>query len=305
MESNAEFSPDMENETASSEEAAISSTVDEDTSSSLDGGKVRQLIETINRETKCQGIRMWLGVLLTFLLISIFKWYYYSWPSLDFPLLIALVFGPLLVAFLLARPFKRLKAAIEALSQYDDVKAVGPALEYSQYILPRSTKRALRTALTRLLFRVKASDAHLISEKQQRQMLQLLANFLFRSSQMGYRPRWLNSLEDRIMSKTQKANAPLCEAILTALGQVGDESTLATVRFIAEMDARTPDQERVRRAAQACLPPLEERVDRARPGQTLLRPADMEGTENLLRAVQPGASIDTSQLLRSVNEPEA
>jgi hypothetical protein len=312
MKSNAEFSPNNVTDTTVDSGVNTSTDRSEEPNGGLilsrDTENVRELVNAINLEIKRQTLRVWIGVgvacFLTptiLLVLTETPAFYMIGNEVRF-----CCFIPIFLACLLALPSRRLKAATAALTQCDSIEAIGPILEYTEHILPPATTRALEILRTRLLFRVKASDAHLFSARHQKALRLLLISFLMGTRRETDRTKsnWFTKLDDYLMTKRQEVNPLRYEAVLKALEQVGDDKALPLVRKIAELDARAPDQEQMKSLAQDCLPALEDRLDRERPGNTLLRPAGMEGVENLLRAVQPGASIDTSQLLRSVNDQE-
>jgi hypothetical protein len=272
-----------------------------------EGENVHELVKAINQEIKRQTLRVWIGVgvacFLTptiLLVLTETPAFYMIGNEVRF-----CCFIPIFLACLLALPSRRLKASLIVLTQCESIEAIGPVLEYTEHILPPATTRALETLRTRLLFRVKASDAHLFSARHQKALRLLLTSFLMGTRRETDRTKsnWFTKLDDYLMTKRQEVDPLRYEAVLKALEQVGDDKALPLVRKIAELDARAPDQERMKSLAQDCLPALEDRLDRERPGNTLLRPAGMKGAENLLRPIQTDALADTL-LLRSVNDQE-
>ena len=91
-------------------------------------------------------------------------------------------------------------------------------------------------------------------------------------------------------------------ATLHVLGKFADANALPTVRRLANMDAHTGEQQRLRASALACLPILEARVIHLQTSGTLLRAsAPSNAPDMLLRAATSEPQIDTEQLLRAVS----
>ncbi len=91
---------------------------------------------------------------------------------------------------------------------------------------------------------------------------------------------------------------PLKIAILKAYQQIGDASALITVEKLLER--RLTEQEDVYRAAEECLPYLQQNVGRVTEIQTLLRASSpAEKQEELLRPLQAEKPEEESLLLRA------
>jgi hypothetical protein len=86
-------------------------------------------------------------------------------------------------------------------------------------------------------------------------------------------------------------------AILRAFEQIGDTRC---VPYVEEL-ARFADQKRVRDAAEACLPYLQELAENERSSQTLLRAASASGTtpDTLLRPAHALTETEPGHLLRA------
>lgn len=171
------------------------------------------------------------------------------------------------------------KRAAIALTGFDDVQGVGALLTALEISDP-AVQSAVRGTLTRLLPRLRASDAGLLDEASRRVLRTLLA------SRPNHKP-WLRDVN-------------LVISTLHGLEQVGDESFLMPVERLAKGDG-IGSAPPVRLAAERCLPYLKQRVENERLRSNLLRAAPGQGTSDpnaLLRAVQPGGHTDPNELLR-------
>jgi hypothetical protein len=91
-------------------------------------------------------------------------------------------------------------------------------------------------------------------------------------------------------------------SILKALGKIGDASSLPIVRQLAEGKSVTDSGKAIRQAARECLPLLEERVEKLKRGETLLRPATNDNSDPLLRPAHSSQEEDSELLLRPPGE---
>lgn len=95
---------------------------------------------------------------------------------------------------------------------------------------------------------------------------------------------------------------------LRLLQEIGDERELELVRFLAEIEPRTPIGSEIKRAAEACLPFVAERAQRNAEARTLLRPAEA-GTDTArmthLRPAVAGDIISPAELLRAGQDDDA
>ncbi|HZO87572.1 MAG TPA: hypothetical protein VFB38_04475 [Chthonomonadaceae bacterium] len=162
------------------------------------------------------------------------------------------------------------------LARLDDVQGIGrlaAALEW-----PDGEIRAIvMHALTRLLPRLKASDAALLSAEQRA--------CLYRMLKMSY----------------ARAQADFILAVLKALEQVGDAAAVPYVARLANSVPHSARQRRVREAAIECLPYLQDRAQQSQMRQTLLRASNVSGTapEVLLRPAAGKAGDVPEQMLRA------
>jgi HEAT repeat protein len=105
--------------------------------------------------------------------------------------------------------------------------------------------------------------------------------------------------EDRelLVKALSTKNEELLLALLKAFEQIGDERAVPHVERLT-LYGRT---EKIRSAAEECLPYLRVKAEEARQAKTLLRPAGISETvasETLLRPAQGVAPIEEAQLLR-------
>ncbi|MCW3053348.1 MAG: hypothetical protein JWN14_2518 [Chthonomonadales bacterium] len=177
---------------------------------------------------------------------------------------------PIALLFESAMPSSKQQAAALAITQFDDVRAVGPLVEALEF--PDTSLRPMfRKTLIRLLPRMKASDAALLS------------------------PAHRSALNRVLRGK----DADLMLAILKSWEQVGDADAIADVQDLAERGGEGTRLPKVVEAARECLPLLRQSAERQQIGAQLLRPADVNLTPSdvLLRPTLPSAS-PSDQLLR-------
>jgi hypothetical protein len=164
---------------------------------------------------------------------------------------------------------------MQRLADYDDVAGVGALAETLEWPDPRVQDMAA-SALKRLLPRLRASDAHLLTRGQRACLYRRLT-----MSQVG-------------------RDGTLILAILAALQQVGDEAAIPHVRRLADGKVLSPTQRKVQAAAQECLPYLETHASQQRASQTLLRASAQEHTPagDLLRPAESANATVPQELLR-------
>jgi hypothetical protein len=164
------------------------------------------------------------------------------------------------------------KEAALAISRFDDIRAVGPLAEALR-MKDRPIRKTSAQALIRLLPRLQASDAFLISPAQRSCLNRALRG----------------------------RNKELMLAILKAWEQVGDSTAISDVQNLAEGRGAGGRHPEIVRAAQECLPALRQSAGRVQIGSQLLRPSDGNMTPSgvLLRPAQPHTASDPpNQLLR-------
>ncbi|HZP82120.1 MAG TPA: hypothetical protein VFB21_10805 [Chthonomonadaceae bacterium] len=186
-----------------------------------------------------------------------------AWPYLVSATLILLVTLALTLLGFSGQPSEAL--------HYNDVRLVGPLAEALKWPDPHIQSIAA-TALTRLLPRLRASDAGLLNASQ--------------------RVGLCHALEG--------AKPDLILAILRAFEQVGDGSAAPFVERLARGKGAAAREKRIQEAAQECLPYLQLLAAQERASQTLLRPAGIPDVppESLLRPAASTPETDPQQLLR-------
>lgn len=171
-------------------------------------------------------------------------------------------------------PSRLQRQVTRVLLHFDSVEAVGPLIDALEF----DASPFLKTALTRLLPRLKASDAHLLDVERRKR---LYVKLQFESS---------------------FTDAEFLIAIMRALEQVGDAAALPYVESWANRYVTSANGVRVRAAARHCLPFLQERAAQEHVSAHLLRPSASPAatSESLLRPAE--ASEDTpDQLLRAAS----
>jgi hypothetical protein len=184
--------------------------------------------------------------------------------------------GYLILNHMVASPQQR--RAAQRLAQLQDKRLVGYLVDFCTWP-DEPVRRAAKRALTRMLPGLQPADAGLLSPAQQG----VLRGFLHR--------------------RYTDTETGLQVAILKAYEQIGDERSLSAVRGLANINPRTRERERVKEAANACLPFLQQRRERQHSSQTLLRPTTATSSEPprqiLLRPVTDQSTANPDELLRA------
>ncbi len=172
------------------------------------------------------------------------------------------------------------RKGIQALATFNDIRAV-PFLVTALGYKDQNLQVTAANALCGLLPRLQASDAALLKLEHYALLNRALRNDL---------------------ELKRHGAARLRIAILQALQQVGDASSLALVEEMAEGKGKAAGQPEVRQAAETCLSYLRLRAENQRQTQTLLRASDssMTPVEMLLRPAseQPACALHADELLR-------
>ena len=169
------------------------------------------------------------------------------------------------------RGIRTQKRAAGALAQLDTIQAIGPLAEALR-IDDSRIRRLAETALSPLLIRLQSSDSGILNSAQR------------------------DSLNKSLTSR----NMEYVLALLKALEQVGDATSLPQVRRMAESTHTRPQ---VADAARSCLPFLLMRIEQTRAASTLLRPAmPTKSDSTLLRPIQFTHTSDSGALLRPTDE---
>jgi hypothetical protein len=168
-----------------------------------------------------------------------------------------------------------------ALTNIDDVRAVG-ALAEAMDIPDKGILAQAEAALTRLLPRLRAEDAHLLNESQR------------------------NGLYSRLKIENAITRPEFLVAVLEALEKIGDAAALPAIQNLATSTVTSAGGRRVQAAARKCLPVLQQRVRTLETSTTLLRASsagDAAG-ESLLRPAHGGNAAPPEELLRAVRSDE-
>ena len=166
------------------------------------------------------------------------------------------------------------------------VQAIAPLFAAAQVIFPKKRRRAIMGALTTLLPRMKATDAHLLTPTARNRIRD-----------------WLSTMANTVLG--HPCSDDLRIAALKALEQVGDTDDIPVVTRLANMKTRTPAKARVKQAAIECLPMLREHCGEVETARTLLRAANAEDArpETLLRAATGLPETTSAELLRGTKQP--
>ena len=169
------------------------------------------------------------------------------------------------------RPTRTQKRAAQELARFDDARVLGP-LAQGLELDDHYTRTVAAEGLKRLLPRVRASDAGLVSKEELHRL---------------YRTLDSEDLE-------------LVLRILQGLEQIGDEDAIPYVEKLRSLPAFTSQEHRVRGAAADCITTLKARLGREAVGSTLLRAArsPKSGEGNLLRPAAESAPSNSEMLLR-------
>lgn len=185
------------------------------------------------------------------------------------------------------------KKGVQALAEFDDLRAAPRLIEMLEYN-DNGLKIDAATLLEKLLPKLQASDAPMLTPEHHAILNRLLAGKVALAG------------KDKALALT--STAQLLTAILTALQQVGTESSLPVVTELAEGKGRAKQFPEVQKAARECLPFLQSRAENQRQTQTLLRASDGNHTpaDVLLRpAMATPSTIPADELLRAAPETNA
>ena len=165
------------------------------------------------------------------------------------------------------------REALVRLAAFNDVRVVGPLLSALHWPDMDDRRVEISGALVRLLPRLQASDASLLTAGHRESMRRALI----------------------------AADPSVALAVLRALEQIGDHSDIPIIQRLANRRAWTPRQKAMKDAAIACLPALQARVQQS--GVSLLRVPDTADNA-LLRPAGESAHATPSTLLRTPLTPD-
>jgi len=162
----------------------------------------------------------------------------------------------------------------------ENVEAVGRIAEAALWPDGKIRAAAMST-LARLLPRLKASDAGLLTTSQR---------------------ACLNGLLNRT---TAQEHPETVVALLRALEQIGDVAAIRYVQSLVDLPGGSARIAAVREAARECLPVLAERARLNTDPQVLLRPAEAPGapSEMLLRPASGAPATEDTMLVRPADAP--
>ena len=173
---------------------------------------------------------------------------------------------------------RRRKRLAECIKDIDDLNALPALIELLEFSNP-TVQKAITPPVTRLLSRLRASDAYLLG-------------FLHRTALA----RTLNT------PRTRKLPPAFFVAVLEAFEQIGDSQVLPTVAWLAQGKGAGGDHPPIQEAAKACQAHLEEQLRRHQAPYLLLRPSSLaEAPQNLLRPVASAPDSAPHELLRADN----
>jgi hypothetical protein len=268
QQSGAEQEPTLQ---AASSEIVVSQQAYIDQSAEID-----RLLAVIARERKGRWWRVICRGYLTFFILAIIA--FAITKKLGYASLFSMIGGPLFVMSFpvgfTAWATRRQKEAAVKLAQIDDVRVIGAVLD-ARFYIDKKLQGLIVPTLIRLLHRLKASDAHLLTDTQKKML-----------------HKWLP------VEKIIRPEEKFVLAVLKALEQVGTPEALPYVEKLAEGKGMATTNATVREAAQDCLLYLRERLTQQEANQTLLRPGNAP-TDTLLRPVEDHHEIKPQQLLRS------
>ena len=198
---------------------------------------------------------------------------------------------------------------------------IGIAIAYQITKRYRHTGRSLQALLDSsedkrlipiLLIRYTAHDGsahrHQHVRLRDRALTQLLPHVVASDSDL-----WSNAMRERMNALLRRPyrNVALSTAVITALAEIGDESSLPFIESVArrrpsgraanpQVDP-TSEYEELNQAALRCVAAIRKRAISRRDPAILLRPSNMNVPldTNLLRIVNTGEETDASELLRS------
>ena len=190
---------------------------------------------------------------------------------------------------------KRTRKTTGKIDALEDLTLVGPLAEVLA-IDDLAVRRMAKANLTRLLPRLRASDAALLNAYQRKQLNRFVRPGLFDPSQ--------RDIQEIFSKKARQHDARFQIAILKAYEQVGDAESLPFVKSIAHptvQQARMVPVEAVE-AANRCLPFLIDLAEQDRASKQLLRPSSASDVlpDTLLRpAMHQTSTHEIASLLRA------
>ena len=199
------------------------------------------------------------------------------------------------------------RKAVQALANFDDIRAVPCLIEALDYN-DAAMQEVANEQLPGLLARMQASDADLLTKDHHTILNKVLKTNLPRNkSRKSFMRTAISKRFIKAILGSSRYDSGLRMAILQALQQVGDESSLPVVEELAEGNGQAKKSPELQQAAQDCLPFLRQRAEHQQQMQTLLRASDRNLTPvaMLLHPAMPAAlDTDAAELLRIALDTE-
>ncbi len=173
---------------------------------------------------------------------------------------------------------------LEELERVGGARAIGPLLDSMLSGRSPGSRKIAYQALTRILPKLRATDANLLNAGHQR-MLNRFLNIETYPGWWGPKP----------------TPPPLALAILKAYEQVGDAKAVPAVEKLANLKPRNERQRAAQQAAAECLPLLHSHAMPLDQNQTLLRAAGQSkaAADVLLRPAAETLNVPVEELLRA------
>jgi HEAT repeat protein len=209
-----------------------------------------------------------------------------------FGVILAVLLTILPICFIVTASRKQRKV-IDKLAANADIQSIGPLIDALE--LPDSySRRSTKEALIRVLPQLRASDAGLLSAAQYARLRNFLNTPLDSPLHKNIR---------QLMAPPNDSSVELQLAILKSFEQIGDQEALPIVERLANREAKTDAQKRLKQAAVECLPWLRQRIELNETSKSLLRPAsvEVEGSA-LLRPASFSDDTPREMLLRATND---
>jgi hypothetical protein len=166
----------------------------------------------------------------------------------------------------------------DALALVDDKRVAGHLVEAlgSSIAFSYQSRVAIARALLRLLPQLEPGDRELFADQQRTALYRLLR-------------------KGNVEKETE-----LLVAMLGAVGKIGDASAIGILEDLATRQAQTPKERRVADAAAVAVTSLQDRIERERTGETLLRSAGSPAgpSEILVRPATGSEQTEPAVLLR-------
>lgn len=231
----------------------------------------------------------------------------------------ALVYALVFVGIIRAAPSRKLTRVGAILGEIDDLRALGPLTKRfsSQQTLSATTDiRRRRDLVSKLLFTIGPSDAHVVTEELRTHMHYVLRHWEHFDIGPGHGTEYLCAILQVLEQVGDSRSIPCVQRVADASSPVGNplyKSVNGVRRFynwvmggFIRLDKtgmyRPVDRARVIAAAEKCLTVLLARAEGENAPSRLLRPAGAPREDSLLRPA-PSVSQPVELLLRPGEPP--